>query len=87
MGNNDAHNNELEARRMAECVNFSKCRFFVENMKNSPSTSTMIQHSYCKGKFQECARYMVFAKLGEGHVPADLSPSETERAEVILKSC
>jgi hypothetical protein len=71
---------------MAECVNFSKCRFFVENMKNSPSTSAMIQNNYCRGKFQECARNMIFEKLGESHVPSDLSPSESERVAEILKS-
>jgi hypothetical protein len=70
---------------MTECINYSKCRFFVENMKNSPSTAMMVQNNYCKGKFEECARFIVFEKRGEKHVPPDLSPSERERAELILK--
>lgn len=71
---------------MAECKNFSHCRFFSENFKNSPSTASMIQNNYCKGKFEDCARYMVYEKLGESHVPGDLSPSEKERVLDILKA-
>jgi len=69
---------------MTECPNFSGCRFFIENMKNSPSTSAMVQNSYCKSKYETCARYLVFQKLGETHVPADLSPSDSERVAGIL---
>ena len=69
---------------MTECVNYNRCQYFIENLKNSPVTSTMIQKTYCKNKFAECARYMIFTKLGESKVPSDLSPSENERAEQII---
>lgn len=69
---------------MSECINYSRCRFFVENLKNSPSTSAMIQSTYCKNKFTECARYMIFDSLDESFIPYDLFPSETEIAENII---
>ncbi|GAM09027.1 hypothetical protein OR1_01301 [Geobacter sp. OR-1] len=70
---------------MAECVNYNKCSYFVENLKNSPNTASMVQNSYCRGKFEQCARFIIFEKLGETRVPPDLSPSDKQRAEKILQ--
>lgn len=69
---------------MSECINYTKCRFFIENLKNSPSTAAMVQSNYCKHKFDECARYMVYQALGEAFIPVDLSPSDTEQAREII---
>jgi len=70
---------------MTECVNYEKCRYFIDNMKNSPSTATLVQNSYCRHSFEACARYMIYKALGEAKMPRDLSPSETERAEQLIK--
>ncbi|MBI5657569.1 MAG: hypothetical protein HZC44_12450, partial [Geobacter sp.] len=54
---------------MTECVNYEKCRYFIDNMKNSPSTATLVQNSYCRHSFEACARYMIYKALGEAKMP------------------
>ena len=71
---------------MSECVNYEKCRYFIENLKNSPSTAALVQTSYCKNTFEACARYMVYKSLGESKMPGDLSPSQTDRALQLIKA-
>jgi hypothetical protein len=66
-------------------MNLAKCRYFIDNLRNSPSTAAMVQNNYCRNKFTECARFVAFEKLGEARVPRDLSPSETERVETLIK--
>jgi hypothetical protein len=69
---------------MPDCEGFTKCTFFKEYMCNMPSTAALTQSNYCKNNYAACARYRVYAALGEPAVPSDLAPSESERADTII---
>ena len=69
---------------MPVCESFDKCTFFNDQMGDLPSTAAMTQSNYCKNNYTACARYRIFHTLGEAAVPADLSPSESERADKII---
>ena len=69
---------------MPVCIGYDKCTFFQNYMGNLPSTAALTQSTYCKNNYTACARYRVFMALGEPAVPADLSPSESERADQII---
>ncbi len=51
-----------------------------------PLTAKLVEHNYCHNHVEECARYQLFKTLGDAFVPADLPPSDTERAGEILRS-
>jgi hypothetical protein len=69
---------------MAECECLAGCPFFNDRMKDTDGLGAIFKKKYCLGSFAECARYMVFKKLGKPAVPADLYPNMHERAEKIL---
>jgi len=66
---------------MADCKMTSECLFFNDKMANMPSTASMMKRKYCRGDFTHCARYIVQAALGKENVPADLTPSQAEKAK------
>lgn len=70
--------------RMADCECLPTCPFFNDQMTEMPSMAQIIKDRYCKGSNVNCARHMVFRVLGRERVPADLYPSQVERAEEIL---
>jgi len=69
---------------MADCELLSKCIFFNDKMSNKPGTAEMMKKDKCRGNKQNCARYMVFSKLGRENVPSDLFPNQVEKAKIII---
>jgi len=65
-----------------ECIN--GCPFFNDKMSDSSGLGSMYKRKYCLGNYSNCARYMVFKKLGKPMVPADLYPNMRDRAEQII---
>jgi hypothetical protein len=57
---------------MAECES-------LEGMAN------IYKRRYCLGDNTECARHLVFLKLGKDAVPSDLYPNMRDRARKILE--
>jgi hypothetical protein len=53
-------------------------------MANMPATASMTKKKYCLGDFTKCARYIVCMALGRENVPADLTPSQADRAKQLL---
>lgn len=69
---------------MADCELLAGCLFFNDKMASMPATATLMKANYCQGNNIECARFMVFQKLGRQKVPLDLYPNNVERARVII---
>ena len=65
-----------------ECVN--GCPFFNDRMKDTEGLGAMIKKKYCLGDNSNCARYMVFKRLGRQNVPPDLYPNMHDRAKALL---
>jgi hypothetical protein len=53
-------------------------------MSHMPTMAGMFKKNYCQGDATECARHMIFKKLGREAVPADLFPNNHARAKEIL---
>lgn len=70
---------------MADCTMTSECLFFNDKMANMPSTASMMKRKYCQGDFTLCARYIVQAALGKKNVPADLNPSQVDKAKLLIR--
>ncbi|MBU2510394.1 hypothetical protein KJ966_03615 [bacterium] len=66
------------------CECFEKCDLFDCATAKLPSTAKSFQDKYCRNDHGNCARYMIFKKLGRDFVPADLFPNERGRALTIL---
>jgi hypothetical protein len=69
---------------MVECECLAACPFFNDKMERIPATAEMYKKNYCKGDFENCARYMVFKVLGKPAVPANLYPNQKQKAIEIL---
>lgn len=69
---------------MSNCEMISKCIFFNDKMANMPSTANLMKKKYCQGDFTQCARYVVCKALGRERVPADLSPSQMDKARKLV---
>ena len=69
---------------MAECELLKGCIFFNDKMKVSDALGEMYKRRFCLGENSECARYMVFKKLGRENVPSDLFPNMFERVKKII---
>lgn len=69
---------------MAECELLKGCPFFNDKMDPEKGTGAMYKNKYCLGDNSNCARYMVFKKLGREKVPANLYPNMHDRARKIL---
>jgi hypothetical protein len=53
-------------------------------MESMITTAEMIKKRLCKGDNAGCARFLVFSALGRENVPADLYPTNMERARLLL---
>lgn len=71
---------------MADCTCLPRCPFFNDKMVKMPGTANVIKRSYCQGDNTNCARFMIFKKLGSAAVPADLYPHQVSRAETIIRN-
>ncbi|MGO8695248.1 MAG: hypothetical protein ACLQMF_16420 [Rectinemataceae bacterium] len=69
---------------MADCECLPKCPFFNDRMAGMPAMASMMKTRYCKGDSTECARHMIFSTLGGAKVPADLFPSQVDRARRLV---
>lgn len=69
---------------MADCECIAGCLFFNDKMKDKQGMGGIYKKKYCLGDKLQCARYMVFKKLGKPSVPANLYPNQLERAKEIL---
>jgi len=69
---------------MAECECLSGCIFFNDKMENMPSMANIMKDNFCRGNFNNCARYVVFKALGKGNVPPYLFPNNIEKAKQLI---
>lgn len=70
---------------MADCELLENCPFFNDKMAKIPTMATMMKKKYCKSDYSNCARYIVFKKLGSSKVPSDLYPNQLSRTKEIIK--
>lgn len=71
---------------MADCPCLSGCPFYNDNMKGMDGMKELYKSRYCRGDNAQCARFMIFQKLGKEAVPPDLFPSMVSRAKEILEA-
>jgi hypothetical protein len=76
----------LKGGNMANCECLAKCPFFNDKMADLPATAQKIKNRLCLTDNTECARYMIFKKLGRDRVPFDLFPHQIDKAQRILAS-
>ena len=69
---------------MADCECLPKCPFFHDRMENMPGMASILKTRYCRGDSSTCARHRVFLVAGAENVPADLFPSENDRADALV---
>lgn len=67
---------------MTNCDRLGSCPFFNDRMQNMPASANLMKSRFCLGGNECCARYTVF-KAGM-QVPADLMPSQMERALAMI---
>jgi hypothetical protein len=68
------------------CEKLPTCIFFNDQMEDMPGVAELLKAQYCRGNFDECARFRVAARFGGAHVPRDLYPNHTARADEMLAS-
>lgn len=69
---------------MADCPLIENCPFFNDKMASMPTTSFLLKRRYCQTDHTTCARFMVYSTLGREKVPADLFPSDADKAKTII---
>jgi hypothetical protein len=69
---------------MADCECLKGCIFFNDKMKDTEGLGAIYKKKYCLGDSTQCARYMVFKKLGKPNVPATLYPNMQDRAKALI---
>jgi hypothetical protein len=65
---------------MADCEMLPTCIFFNDKMENMPQMAETYKTRYCKGAFNDCARYIVCKSKGREAVPKDLFPNQKDKA-------
>lgn len=69
---------------MSDCECIEGCPFFNDKIDDMPTLASMYKNKYCKGFFDDCARHIIFEKLGKNFVPVDLFPNEQDKATKVL---
>ncbi len=69
---------------MPDCECLKGCPFFNDKMPDSSGLGSIFKKKYCLGDNSQCARYMVFKKLGKPAVPANLYPNMHDEAKKII---
>ncbi len=70
---------------MVACELQERCIFYSCKMTDITATAAALKARYCTGRgYRTCARYIVFRKLGEASIPANLFPNQLYRLEEIL---
>ena len=70
-----------------DCQKLPTCIFFNDQMDQMPSVAALLKSQFCRGAFEECARFQVAAKLGGPAVPKDLFPNDHARSKKLLELC
>jgi hypothetical protein len=73
-----------EAHYMPECECLESCPIANARVANMPATAEQIKSEYCLRQKFDCARYMVFTKLGRAGVPLNLFPNQIDRVKELL---
>lgn len=68
------------------CEKLPTCIFFNDQMEGMPAVAELLKAQYCRGVFDECARFRVAAELGGANVPRDLFPNDAARVNSTLAS-
>jgi hypothetical protein len=68
---------------MANCDKLGDCPFFSGRVEHTPAVANLLKENYCFDDAANCARLQLIA-AGK-HVPDDLFPNDTERAERLLR--
>lgn len=71
---------------MAECECLPGCGFYHDKMPIESGIGNLYKKNYCLGDNSECARHMVFKKLGREAVPANLYPNQLDKAKKIIEN-
>ncbi len=66
------------------CECFENCDLFDNTTAKLPSTAKSFQDKFCKGDHGNCARYLIYKRLGKEFVPDDLFPNERGKALNII---
>lgn len=69
---------------MADCECLAGCPFYNDKMDQNAGVGKIFKTKYCLGDNSNCARFVVFKKLGKGSVPGNLYPNMMDRAREIL---
>lgn len=65
---------------MVECEWAKTCPFFLGKLKCLPIAAGIYKKTFCQGKFEKCARYVIAKYVGKEKVPDDLYPAMREEA-------
>ncbi|HVU33855.1 MAG TPA: hypothetical protein VHE61_10500 [Opitutaceae bacterium] len=71
---------------MAQCECLPRCPFFNDQMPDSSGLGAIYKRKYCVEGRADCARHVVFKRLGAAAVPIDLYPNMMEQARRIVAS-
>lgn len=77
-------NEESGDNVMTACENRDYCSFFQINMEHAPSVAMMMRETYCQGRKEACARYLLREKLLKGYALSEEDPAR-EKLEVFIE--
>jgi len=66
------------------CEKLPTCIFFNDQMENMPAVAGLLKTRYCRGAFEQCARFRIAQELGGAAVPRDLFPTDSDKATTLL---
>lgn len=66
------------------CTLADDCSFYLVSMQDRPCTAAIYREKFCDFAFEQCARHLIARTVGREHVPADLYPNHTDRAQKII---
>lgn len=66
------------------CELLDTCPLLNQRLASKPALAELYKVSYCRGKHEGCARYVVQQARGAQAVPADLFPNEADRARELI---
>jgi hypothetical protein len=65
---------------MPGCELLQTCVFFNDGMAKMPISAAYFKSNFCNMDNSKCARFIVHKALGKEKVPADMYPTELQRA-------
>lgn len=70
---------------MRECELIGECSLLRVRLAAKPATAALMRKRHCEVGKAQCARKLVHRALGPQGVPANLYPTETERALTLIE--